>query len=184
MELQFNEYLALDDVQVRVDKNGIFVPVDVEHKDLNRYHGEARSFGYNFDGGPCTIVTYEQVMGVLAEDAQALIEEYNEIRKHSQKPNHTLLDFDEREDVGFDKNKAELLIRYGNDLLYKCGDRYFYIHANFPNDPSLVTNESAELYREVNAEYQRQVAKYNRLVKQSQENLRELKKIAVASYDS
>lgn len=68
MNKQLQGYITLESVTAMVENNTIYIPTIVEHVDLCEYHGDARSFGYLFDDGLCTIVHYEAAVGVLAED--------------------------------------------------------------------------------------------------------------------
>jgi hypothetical protein len=173
---QFNDLIELENIKPEVGKSGIFFPVNVEHVNLNKYHGDARSFGYHFDEGPCSVVTFEQVVGVLAEDTIELLDECAAMKKHGlKKPHRSILDIIEN-GAPCDTNNAELLIRYGSEFFYKDEHGYFFVTEFFCHgEPQRVTNESAEIYREVNREYQRQVKKYNATMKEALGNIELLK---------
>jgi len=170
---QYNEYISLRDMKPEIGKSGIFFPVSVEHIDLDQYHGDARSFGFCFDYGPCSIVTFEQAAGILADDTIALNEECQAIRKAAaeKKPHHSMLDLMSSEHK-CDTGNAKLLIRYGSEYFYKDDHGYFFVTEYFDHGkPQRVTNESAEIYREVNKEYQRMVREYNEKFKVVLKNL-------------
>jgi len=73
MEKQFEGYLNKAEIKVAFEGNAIFFPVSVEYVNLNKFNGDARSFGYHFDDGYCTVVEYEKAVGALADDTVALI---------------------------------------------------------------------------------------------------------------
>ena len=176
MEKQFNEYIDLSDLKPEFSRAGAFFPISVSHENLDKYHGDARSFGYHFDEGPCTVAKYTQVFGVLADDTAALFKECDEIKRYLKKPSITTLEHRESGDI--DVGEAELLIRYGCEYFYKDRSGYFYINKCFDDHSThtyRVTNESAEIYREVNFEYQRAVKKYNALMSEALDNINLLK---------
>lgn len=172
---QFNEYLELNNIKPEISQKGIFFPISVEHINLNQYHGDARSFGYDFDDGQCTVVTYEQVIGILAEDTIAMFAECEEIKKYMKKPHHSMLDIIQSDAV-CDRKNAELLIRYDSEYFYKDDTGFFFITEYYcKGEPQRVSNETAEIYREVNKEYQRQIKKHNSIMKAALENIKLLK---------
>ena len=173
---QFNEYVRLEDVKPEISKSGIFFPINVKHIDLDQYHGDARSFGYHFDEGHCTVVEFEQVIGVLADDTIEMFEECKKMKNHGlKKPHHSMLDIIESE-INCDKKESELLIRYDSEFFYKDEHGFWFCTEYYCNgEPQRVTDESAEIYREVNKEYQRQVVEYNKIMKQALENIKLLR---------
>jgi len=167
---QINEYVELQDLKPKIS-NGIFFPIAVEHKNLDEYHGDARSFGYHFDDGHCTIVTYEQVVGALAEDTESILDSCAELKSYMKKPHHSTLDI-VSSDVECNKDNAELLIRYDSEYFYKDDAGFFFSTEYFDyGKPQRVSDESAEIYREVNKEYQRKIKEYNVMMKQALENI-------------
>lgn len=159
-EVQLNGCVELADIKPEVS-NAIFFPISVVHENLDKYHGDARSFGYHQDEGTVTIVTYEQVVGVLAEDTIALYDECALIKKHLSKPHHSMLDVIDC-DVEVDLDNAQLLICYDDERFYKDDAGYFFTTPHYCHGkPQRVSTETAEIYREVNFEYQRQVKQYN-----------------------
>ena len=146
----------------------------VEHVDLNKYRGDARSFGYHFDDGACTVITYKQVVGILADDTVELFDNCASIKKYMRKPHHSILEIAD-DDTLCHASNSELLIRYDNEYFYKDEKGYWFTNEYFCNGRAhRVTNDSAELYREVNMEYQRMVAQYNKLIREALDNMKRL----------
>lgn len=175
-KVQIEEYIGLEDLKPRIENGGIFFPVSAEHVNLDKYNGDARSFGYNFDDGSCTVAIYEQAVGALADDTVALFDDCAAMKKHMKKPTHHILEIDDNNTDECDSNSSELLIRYDSEYFYKDGAGFwfkaqYYCHG----EPQRVTNDSAEIYREVNKEYQRSIVKYNGLMKEALENMDMLK---------
>lgn len=170
--VQIDEYVSLCDLKPEVSSGGIYFPVAVEHIDLNKYHGDARSFGYNFDDGPCSVIKYEQVVGILADDTVEMFLECSKLKKHNKKPNSDLLESSDNK-TPFSKNSSELLIHYGNDFFYKDAHG-FWFESSFCDEPYSyrVTDETAEIFREVNAEYQRKVKKHNKIMSEALDNIK------------
>lgn len=175
-EIQFNKYVNLKDLKPEVGQDGIFFPVAiVEHVDLDEYHDDARSFSYHFDDGYCTVVKYEQAVGTLADDTIVLFNKCAEIKAHMKKPHHYMLEIT-NDETECDIDKAELLIRYDSEYFYKDDYGYFFMTQYFDyGNPQRVTDESAEIYREVNREYQRQIKNYNKLMQEALDNMKLLK---------
>jgi hypothetical protein len=175
-EIQYEGYINLPAKPLISD--GISFPISIEHKDLSEYGGDARSFGYHFDDGFCSIVKYEQVVGVLSDDTFELIEECKAIAS-KPKPSYNLLEIDESANPIFDATASELLIIYGDNKFYRdnqgCWAHTYYCSDDHEGSKFRVTNESAELFREVNAEYQRLVEVHNTKLKQYTENLKLLR---------
>jgi hypothetical protein len=67
--------LSIDDVKPIIKANTINFPVAVEVVDTDKYHGDARSFGYPVDEGYCTVVTFEPVIGAIVDDTIAALKE-------------------------------------------------------------------------------------------------------------
>ena len=175
-EIQYEGYFDLPNKPLIND--GIFFPISIEHKDLSEFSGDARSFGYQFDSGACSIVKYEQVVGVLADDTLELIKECKAISSKST-PSYSLLEIDESVSPVFDTTTSELLIKYGDNKFYSDSNGY-WAHTYYCSDDHKgckfrVSEESAELFREVNKEYRRLVNVHNAKVKQYTENLQLLK---------
>lgn len=63
--------------------NRVWIPVSVEYKNTDDLAGDARSFGYPVDEGMVTIIKYDFVAGVLAEDTIAI---YEQIKRKPKKP--------------------------------------------------------------------------------------------------
>jgi len=174
-EAQFEGYVSLKSLKPKIENGGIFFPISVEHVDMRKYHGDARSFGYNFDEGVCTVVKYEQVVGVLADDTIALFDECAEIKKYMKKPSTSILEVDENNNSECNEEGSKLLIRYDSDYLYKDENGY-WLKSQYCSDAdfskSRVTEDSTEIYREVNKEYQRSIKKHNALMKEALENMK------------
>jgi len=175
-EIQYDEYLSLDDLKPEISKNGIYFPVSVEHVDVNKFGGDGRSFGYEQDEGHCTVVKYEQAVGVLAEDTIELFLNCENRKRSMKKPHHSNLEITISNDKSCDTKKSELLIRYDDEYFYRDENGYFFKTEYFCyGEPQRVTNESAEIYREVNKEYQRQIKKYNKMMNEALSNIEILK---------
>jgi hypothetical protein len=176
-EIQYEGYIDLP-TKPLID-GGIFFPVSISHKDLSEFGGDARSFGYHFDDGACSIVKYQQVVGVLADDTLELIEECKAISS-KKKPCFNLLEIDESASPVFDTATSELLIKYGDNKFYSDSNGYwahtYYCSDDHEGSKFRVSKESAELFREVNAEYQRLVKMHNAKLKQYTENLQLLQR--------
>lgn len=173
-ETQLQGSYNINQVKPEVSRNGIFFPVSAEVVNLDKYHGDARSFGYNFDEGTCTVVKYEQVVGALAEDTIALFDECAEMKEYMKKPHHSILETADS-DAECNTGKAELLIRYDSEYFYKDEHGYFFSNKYFNYGKNTrVTDESAEIYREVNKEYQRMIVEYNKIMKVALDNMKQL----------
>jgi len=174
-EIQYNEHVKIEDVKHQVSSNGIFFPVSIEHVDLDKFHGDARSFGYNYDDGHCSIVRFEQAVGTLAEDTIDIFERCEKIKKYLKKPTHHILEIIDS-DKDCNRLESELLIRYGSEFFYKDSIGYWFRTEYFCcGEPQRVTEESAEIYREVNKEYQRGIIQHNELMKEFLDNIKILK---------
>jgi hypothetical protein len=175
-EIQYEGYLELPTKPLI--NNGIFFPVSIEHKDLSEFGGDARSFGYQFDEGVCSIVKFEQAVGVLADETFELIKECQAIASKPT-PSFSLLEIDKSDHSTFDTATSELLIRYGDNKFYTDSGGYwahtYYCSDDHKGSKFRVSEESAELFREVNAEYQRLVEVHNKKLKQYTENLKLLR---------
>lgn len=171
-EIQLEGSHSLSSIKPEVSKDGIFFPISVTHVDLAQYGGDGRSFGYHFDEGHCTVIKLERVVGALAEDTIALFDECAEAKRNMHKPHHDMLD------SSGDKTKctlseAKLLIKYGSEYFYKDERGYFFSSKYHCYGECIrVTNESAEIYREVNKEYQRQIVNYNSKMKEALHNIK------------
>ena len=179
-EIQFEGFVAMNDLKPRVENGGIFFPVSVEHVNLNKYHGDARSFGYQFDEGSCTVAVYEQAIGVLADDTVGLFDECAKIKKYMKKPSVHILEEDESNKSECKKENSELLIRYDDDFFYKDGNGY-WLKSRYCSDSEFnsirVTEETGEIYREANKEYQRSIKKHNEMMKEALSNLDLLREV-------
>ena len=175
--IQMEGFVPPAEIKPSVGKDGIFFPVSAKHENLNKYHGDARSFGYDFDDGHCTVVIFEKVVGVLADDTKALFDECAEMKRYGlKKPRHSMLECVET-DVECDRVSSELLIRYDEECFYKDAHGFWFTTKYFDHGTAQrVTDESAEIYREVNKEYQRQIVNYNKVMKEALENMATLKK--------
>lgn len=174
-EVQVDEFVSLADLKPEVSSDGIFFPVSVKHVNLNKYHGDARSFGYHFDDGHCTVIRYEQVVGTLAEDTIEMLADCETMRKKARKPDVDKLEASDDE-TEFSKENSELLIRYGNDFFYKDEHGYWLSQKVFGETSSYrVTEESAQIYRAENKAYQDSIKAYNKIMKQALENIDLLK---------
>lgn len=173
--IQLNGFVDITDLKPEISAKGIYFPVSIEHVDLDKYFGDARSFGYNFDDGLCSVVKYELVMGALADDTIEIFNDCADIKKSLKKPTYHILDIVENGEPCNIKS-AHLLIRYGEEFFYEDKKGFFFFSKYFCHGEKFrVTNGSAEIYREVNKIYQQGVVKHNEAMKKAKENLKVLR---------
>ena len=177
---QLEGYIRIDDLKPIIDTSGIKIPVSVEYEDLDKYHGDARSFGYCADEGVVTIVTYAVPVGVLAEDVQASFLEAIEIKRYCKKPPFETLERADGNNTPCNPAASELLINYDGDMLYKDDNGYWAISRPYFGDvqmPFRVTEDSATIYLEANKEYARKVKKHNDLMREVMKGMEALKEV-------
>jgi hypothetical protein len=96
--------INLDEINPIFESNRILFPISVKVINTDKYHGDARSFGYPVDEGMCTEVIYDYVVSIMAEDTIALVNSVKDRSRMLKKPR--LLDIYDVFDIGDEWKKG------------------------------------------------------------------------------
>ncbi len=166
-----------------IEGGTLFFPISVEVEKLDKYNGDARSFGYNQDDGTCSTIEFEPVFGVLAEDTVELIQDAHNVKNSIRKIGvYPTCDEDEKNTTVVSESTAKFILKDEEDELYQDKNGYFYIGKGWMTEeiPVRLTDESVAIYLHARQENTRKVKKYNEINKNVDKNIEILKSTSTA----
>ena len=178
MEKQFQENIELTDVKPFFDNSGLYIPVSVSYDNADKYHGDARSFGLNYESGNVSIVSYEKATGVLADDAVAYSIEIKENKKDLKNLDLQISELDYCEDIlTIDLSDAELLDTkqagsYGILFRLYLFNNKFYLEVD--SNIHSVSDDEGTGWRYTRREYNELIKKTNNLTKLMIANIKDI----------